>query len=119
MAKVYDALRRAEEERKRRAGDDVSPVAPLDVSPVAPTPKSRRPSLWKRFFTRRSRQRAESGGGAEVNKRRIALIQPDSYVAEQFRALRGRIDAIAAERRLRTIVVTSAFPGEIRSCDSS
>lgn len=113
MAKVYDALRRAEEERKRRAGDDVSPVAPLGVSPAAtPTPKSQRPSVWKRLFTRRSRRRAESGGGAEINKRRIALIQPDSYVAEQFRALRGRIDAIAADRPLRTIVVTSAFPGE-------
>ena len=111
MAKVYDALKRAEEERKRRAGDDGSPVVPLDVSP-APAPKSQRPSVWKRLFTRRSRQRAEPGGGAEVNKRRIALIQPDSYVAEQFRALRGRIDAIAAERRIRTVVVTSAFPGE-------
>jgi len=109
MAKVYDALKRAEEERKRRAGDEGSPVAPLDVSPA---PKSQRPSVWKRLFTRRSRQRAEPGGGAEVNKRRIALIQPDSYVAEQFRALRGRIDAIAAERRIRTVVITSAFPGE-------
>jgi protein-tyrosine kinase len=112
MAKVYDALRRAEEERKRRAGDDVSPVAPLDVSPLVPTPKAQRPSLWKRLFARRNRLRADPGGGAEVNKRRIALIQPDSYVAEQFRALRGRIDAIAAERRIRTVVVTSAFPGE-------
>jgi Mrp family chromosome partitioning ATPase len=48
----------------------------------------------------------------DLNKRRIALLQPDSYVAEQFRALRGRIDAIAADKPLRTIAVTSATPGE-------
>jgi len=120
MAKVYDALRRAEEERKRRAGDEFSPAAPLGVEPAAPlgvepaAPERRtgRPSLWQRMLARRRRRRADSGGGAEINKRRIAIIQPDSYVAEQFRGLRGRIDAIAAERPIKTIVVTSAFPGE-------
>jgi capsular exopolysaccharide synthesis family protein len=33
-------------------------------------------------------------------------------VAEQFRALRGRIDALATQRRIRTVAVTSALPGE-------
>jgi capsular exopolysaccharide synthesis family protein len=33
-------------------------------------------------------------------------------VAEEFRSLRGRIDAIAAEKPLRSIVVVSAKPGE-------
>jgi capsular exopolysaccharide synthesis family protein len=51
-------------------------------------------------------------GAAELNKRRISLLQPDSYVAEQFRALRGRIDAIAEQHPIRTIAVTSANPGE-------
>lgn len=88
MAKVYDALRRAEEERKRRAGDDGSPVVPLDVAPVATAPKPKRLPLWRRVFSRSGRRRAEPGGAAEVNKRRIALIQPDSYVAEQFSTLR-------------------------------
>ena len=46
------------------------------------------------------------------NKRRIALLQPDSFVAEQFRSLRARLDALAAERPMRTIAVTSAMPGE-------
>jgi len=111
MAKVYDALRRAEEERKRRAGDEVTPVAPLDVEAAAPSRRKQRPSFLRRLFSRRPR-RAEPGGGSEINKRRISIIQPDSYVAEQFRALRGRIDAIAGQRRVKTIVVTSAFPGE-------
>jgi capsular exopolysaccharide synthesis family protein len=98
MAKVYDALRRAEAERKRRAGDELSPVEPLDVEPAAPARRAARPPLWRRLFARRRRQRP--GGAADLNKRRIAIIQPDSYVAEQFRALRGRIDAIAAERAI-------------------
>jgi protein-tyrosine kinase len=64
------------------------------------------------LLSRNRNRRADPGGAAEVNKRRISLIQPDSYVAEQFRALRGRIDAIAAERPIKTVVVTSAFQGE-------
>jgi capsular exopolysaccharide synthesis family protein len=110
MAKVYDALRRAEEERKRRAGDDISPVTPLEMEPASSAGRRKRPPFWKRMLARR--RRADPGGAAEVNKRRIAIIQPDSYVAEQFRALRGRIDAIASERTIKTIVVTSAFPNE-------
>jgi capsular exopolysaccharide synthesis family protein len=118
MAKVYDALRRAEEERKRRAGDDTSPVTPLDVSQAVAPPRVRRPSLLGSLLTRTRNRHAEPGGAAEVNKRRISLIQPDSYVAEQFRALRGRIDAIAADRPVKTVVVTSAFQGEGKTTSS-
>ncbi len=46
------------------------------------------------------------------NKRRISLLMPDSFVAEQFRTLRARLDALAAQRPLRTIAITSALPGE-------
>ena len=57
-------------------------------APPAGTPK---PSLLKRLFGR-----GELDPSGDLNKRRISILQPDSYVAEQFRALRGRIDAIAA-----------------------
>jgi len=80
------------------------------VEPAAPARRAARPSLWRRLFTRNRRVRP--AGASDINKRRIAIIQPDSYVAEQFRALRGRIDAVGAERSIKTIVVTSAFPGE-------
>jgi capsular exopolysaccharide synthesis family protein len=110
MAKVYDALRRAEEERKRRSGAPAaSPATPLDAEAARPKAreKAARPSLWKRLFS-------STGGPAasDFNKRRIALLQPDSYVAEQFRSLRGRIDAIAAQRPIRTLAVTSPLSGE-------
>jgi protein-tyrosine kinase len=115
MAKVYDALRRAEAERKRRVeGEAPSAVPRLDWEPERPEAEVRagadkRPFFLKRWLARR-REGPEITG--DLNKRRIALLQPESYVAEQFRALRGRIDALAAGRPIRTVTVTSALPGE-------
>jgi len=112
MAKVYDALRRAEEDRKRLLGDKSNRPTPLGVEPVGPAAEriDRKP-VWKRGSEALT-PRPGPDGSAELNKRRIALLQPASYVAEQFRALRGRIDAIATQRPVTTIAVTSAFPGE-------
>jgi capsular exopolysaccharide synthesis family protein len=116
MAKVYDALRRAEEERRKLSEPAAQTIARLDwepedaTSPTTPAPASPRASLFRRVWPRRN---AAEEGASDFNKRRIALLQPDSYVAEQFRALRGRIDAMETpNRRLRTIAVTSAVPGE-------
>ena len=123
MAKVYDALRRAEEERKRRAGAGEAPPAPMPVAvgelaprlPVfdagpAAGPRGRTP-FWRRLWARRGRGEAVDAA-LEGNKRRITLLQPESFVAEQFRTLRGRIDAMSAKQPLRTIVVTSPNPGD-------
>lgn len=117
MAKVYDALRRAEAERRRRSsGQEPASNAPLEWEPetstalAPPAPAAERRSWLARLWPARRRALLETTG--DLNKRRISLLQPDSYVAEQFRALRGRIDAIAGQRALRTIAVTSATPGE-------
>jgi capsular exopolysaccharide synthesis family protein len=125
MAKVYDALRRAEEERKRRASGGEAPLA-ADGAPAAegpaspryaafesgPEPRPRsRASLWRRLLPRRRRRESEESA-LEGNKRRITLLQPESFVAEQFRSLRGRIDAMSAKQPLRTIVVTSPNAGD-------
>jgi len=112
MAKVYDALRRAEEERNRLIGDQEHRAAPLQVESAGPAAeRSDRTPFWKRSSEGLS-HRVRPDGSVEINKRRISLLQPDSYVAEQFRALRGRIDAIGSQRPIRTVGVTSAFPGE-------
>ena len=112
MTKVYDALRRAEEDRNRLLGDRSNRPAPLEAEPVGPAVEriDRKPA-WKRSGEVLT-PRPGPDGSAEVNKRRIALLQPESYIAEQFRALRGRIDAIASQRPITTISITSAFPGE-------
>ncbi len=110
MARVYEALRRAERERKRKAGDESAPK-PLVVETTEIAEPARRGFSWRPWRWRRVKRRARSGSSA-INKRRIALLQPESYVAEQYRALRGRIDALAAQRPIRTLTVTSAMPGE-------
>ena len=74
----------------------------------APLPPADGESFFERLLARRKRRDAV----ADANKRRISLLQPESFVAEQFRALRGRIDAIAEQRSIRTVAVTSALPGE-------
>jgi succinoglycan biosynthesis transport protein ExoP len=112
MAKVYDALRRAEEDRKRLIGDKAHRPAPLEVEPVGPAAeRSDQKPAWRRGGELVT-PRPGPDGSAELNKRRIALLQPESYIAEQFRALRGRLDAIASQRPIKTISITSAFPGE-------
>jgi capsular exopolysaccharide synthesis family protein len=40
------------------------------------------------------------------------MLLPDSFVAEQFRHLRARLDSLATQRPLRTIAMTSALPNE-------
>lgn len=135
MGKVYDALRRAEEQRARRiekassapgasslpgtavpgAEPPRAPQAPAAApAAVAPPPQAvrARGGLLRRVFSR-SRGVADTAGA--INKRRIALLQPESHVAEQFRSLRSRIDSIAASQPIRTVAVTSAIPGDGKS----
>jgi capsular exopolysaccharide synthesis family protein len=113
MAKIYDALKRAEEERKRHTDEVAVAPSPLEFAPteVPSGSADRGKGLIKRLSERRRMKRTKLAAG-DVNKRRITLLQPDSYVAEQYRALRGRIDAIASQRPIRTLAVTSALPGE-------
>jgi protein-tyrosine kinase len=122
MAKVYDALRRAEEERKRQRGGEASTtastVAVFDIEAGEPPPPAAAAPRWRRWLRlprlrlRRKKRAKALLGSSDINKRRISLLQPDSYVAEQYRALRGRLDAISVQRPVRTTVVTSPLPGD-------
>ncbi len=115
MANVYEALQRAEQERERKiSGEDMGMPAP----PVAQAPRrvDAKPPASAGFF-----KRLFSFGGTgvdaagEINKRRISILQPDSFVAEQYRTLRGRIDSLATQRPINTIAVVSANAGEGKS----
>jgi len=108
MGKVYDALRKAESQRARQV--EAAPAVPgHEWERPARTSERRKPSLWQRLLSRR---RDEETAAGAPNKRRIAMLQPDSFVAEQFRTLRARIDSISQERPIRTITMTSARKGE-------
>ena len=113
MGKVYDALRRAEEQRLQVSGEPQAPVHPA-VATLAPAERgTQRPWFWKRWLEARRRRaqtvREDPGSG---NKLRIAMLRPDSFAAEQFRTLRARLDSVAAQHPLRTIAIASALPGE-------
>ena len=125
MGKVYDALRRAESQRSERSTPPAGFPATIDApSEQAPSLRSRehgtnapvreKPGRFARVLRllRRDPSEIAADDAGAINKRRIALLQPDSFVAEQFRTLRARLDSLAAERPMRTIAITSALPGE-------
>jgi Mrp family chromosome partitioning ATPase len=118
MAKVYDALRRAEEERRKLSDPATQPHRGLEwePEPIGPSPRRAQDQGAPRIAVPSTvaEKIAEETAG-DLNKapdRR--LLQPDSYVAEQFpRAARpDRRARDPPTRRIRTIAMTSAVPGE-------
>lgn len=113
MGKVYEALQRAEAERGRRGAAVVPGVSAQPVASAtrrAQADRGRLGRIWSRIQEQFRPGEVEDAN--TLNKRRIALLQPDSFVTEQYRSLRARLDALAAERPVRTIGVTSSMPGE-------
>ena len=110
MGKVYDAMRKAEENRSRMAPGGVAAAPTAEWAPAAEAAKARRARFWTRWLQRSSPIRHDDANSA--NKRRIALLQPDSYVVEQYRTLRARLESLAAQRPLHTIAIVSSLPGE-------
>lgn len=114
----YEALQKAERERRLKAsGDKAAPAEALDWDSTPQTaPTSEKTSLLsRRRKTRNKKSTAPIADQNEVNKRRIAILRPESYISEQFRMLRGRIESLAAQRPIRTVGMTSANPGEGKS----
>jgi capsular exopolysaccharide synthesis family protein len=114
MGKIYDALRRAEEQRLQLSAEPQRQVHPSAPTLAAAERSTGKAWFWRRWIERRLGARSqalveEPGSG---NKRRIAMLRPDSFAAEQFRTLRTRLDSIAAQHPLRTIAIASALPGE-------
>lgn len=116
MANIYEALQRAEQERDRKvSGEDVGvPAQPRWEGGSPARPESKRRGFFKELFGRGGSP-GDVDAAADINKRRISLLQPDSYVAEQYRTLRGRIDSIATQRPIHTVAIVSANQGEGKS----
>ncbi len=116
----YEALQKAERERRHKAaGEKAVPVGALswDTTPQS-APGVDKVGLLARLRRPREKKKKASvpvPDANEVNKRRIAILRPESYISEQFRMLRGRIDSLAAQRPIRTVAMTSANPGEGKS----
>jgi capsular exopolysaccharide synthesis family protein len=116
MAKHYEALQRAEMERRRKTtgSESPAPAAPAFEGAAITSPtRKEKPGILSRWLG--LDRSAHGDAPSDANKRRISLLQPDSYVAEQYRTLRGRLDSLASQRPLKTIAVTSANAGEGKS----
>jgi len=117
----YEALQKAEQERRQKiSGNEALPVQALDWDMTPQTAPLRTPEkkgVLRRIFSRKSRKvdAISSQDANELNKRRISMLRPESYIAEQFRTLRGRLEAISAQSPIGTIGVTSANAGEGKS----
>lgn len=118
----YEALLRAERDRKGKvAGDKSASPEPLqwDSSPESAPTESKSGLLGWGFGNKNKRKSSVAVQDAnEVNKRRIAMLRPESYISEQFRMLRGRIESLSSQRPIRTVGITSANPGEGKSTAS-
>ncbi len=99
MGKIHDALRRAEEERAALSGDR-RPVPVQDLSDLVSSGSAR------------ARKAERADHVREARRSRAVLGALESGVSEEFRSLRARIQSIRREREIRSIVVTSAAPGE-------
>lgn len=117
----YEALQKAERERRHKvAGENAAPVDALswDATPQTAPSSSEKVGLLARLRAPKEKRKklpVSVPDANEVNKRRIAILRPESYISEQFRMLRGRIDSLAAQRPIRTVGMTSANPGEGKS----
>ena len=119
MAKHYEALQKAEEERRKRTGRAQEPAPqPFDIDPPSRSQRSSSQGLLKNIQSRFRRPLRKPSTANEVNKRRISILQPDSFAAEQFRTLRGRIDSLATQREIKSVALTSANPDEGKSTAS-
>lgn len=120
MGKVYDALRRAEREKNRSDDSAFSTDSGVATSHAVDdrlVPLDIKMPFWRRWFGRQTIASMDTEVG-DTNKQRISLLEPNSFVSEQFRTLRARLDALALQRPIRTIAFTSALSGEGKSTAS-
>ena len=101
MGKIHDALIKSDKESK---------AATI----------TKKPSPFK-IYDRKAREKESSGAiktifkSKDVNKNMVSLLEPQSFEAEQFKHLRTNILFPVSGNPPRSIMVTSAVPGEGKS----
>ena len=104
MGKIFDALEKAgNESGKSKIQQKTAPVLPLSV-------KEEKKRVTE---TEKSLEVNPIGNNYDVNL--ITLRDPESFEASQFKVLRTNLLFSNDERSPRTILITSAIPGEGKS----
>ncbi len=137
MGKIYDALKRAENEAKMKRGGDESAGQPAPAIPAAQTASEREAARDTKIAPPSLQVLPESAdlerkavapfalkGVSDKKAKRvptslpatlIALSAPQSPEAEQFRILKSRVLSFCKEKELRTLLITSCLPEEGKS----
>ena len=110
MAKIYEALQRAEKERNKKKGGAAAPKESVDWDSPEESSRSRKRSVLARLSA--LFRAILPSPPDQSNKRRVTLLQPESYAAEQFRTLRARIESLATQRPINSVAVVSANSGD-------
>jgi capsular exopolysaccharide synthesis family protein len=119
LGRIHDALQRAERERERRARDlaglldevpQASPAEATDdalASDVVPRAADRAPA---REPAPRPMPRPSLDAATRASSLRSADLE--GSISDQYKSLRARLQSLRRQREMRSIVVTSAKPGE-------
>ena len=128
MSRIHEALRKAAQERAANPASDLNPPAPEVVAratPVSdagvvdvmsPAEPSAKPTLGQqgddRQFDQLLSECAHPKWHPDPNVNVFLNAGPGIQGAEHFRTLRSRLYQLRGNQRLRTLLVTSAIPGE-------
>jgi protein-tyrosine kinase len=102
MSRIYDALRRANLERKSHSSANVELVSDLTLLPEIDEPGPIFPDPTEGIAVHLWQPRMDS----------LPAVERRGMAVEQFRALRTRIYRLQESRPLKTILVCSSAPGE-------
>ena len=114
MSRITDALKKTAQEKKAQQRE----LARLKQSVKAPEPayplpykhKRVRPPLEERLRDRIYIAKATDDSG--IDPRIVTYFDPKSVISEQYRTLRTNVQSNNVPRSLKTIVISSALPGE-------
>ena len=110
MGKMQEALKKAEETRSRNVASGTTTGSGSHGSITGTGPAGTGTAT---SFTLQAAIRS-----GEVDPHLVALVEPRSPLAEQYRTLRTNLSALSPESPLKVFVVTSAVPNEGKSVTS-
>lgn len=123
MGKIADALRKAEEERRKRFLSDQGGSSPKwggdkwwmfwRTRKGYEPPKEEKRFLRRGFVQRRYLAKTIDESG--IDPRILVYYDADSYIAEQYRAMRTSLLSLQEEKNIRTCVISSALHDEGKS----
>jgi|SRR5581483_1459637 len=113
MSKFYQALERAEQERRERRQERSAKAVGLDHPPPfsPPFPPSDR-SVHSRSGTVLPAREAGMPQSDAIEAHLVSLIAPETFEAEQYRTLSYMIEQLHADANLSVIAVTSPAAGD-------